>query len=40
VHAITEQLQAEAISAFTTSFDQLIATVEEKRRHLLAVAAK
>jgi transaldolase len=36
VRGLTEQLQAEAISAFATSFDQLIATVEEKRRHMLA----
>jgi transaldolase len=38
VRAITEQLQVEAISAFTTSFDQLLATVDEKRRHMLAAA--
>ena len=31
VHAITEQLQADAIDAFASSFDQLLATVAEKR---------
>jgi transaldolase len=38
VRAITEQLQTEAITAFARSFDQLLATVEEKRRHMLAAA--
>jgi transaldolase len=34
VHAIAEQLQADAIDAFASSFDQLVATVAEKRRHV------
>lgn len=38
VRAITEQLQAEAITAFATSFDHLLATVDEKRRGMLATA--
>src|SRR4029453_18775419 len=29
VHAITEQLQADAIKAFASSFDQLVATLGE-----------
>jgi transaldolase len=39
VHAITEQLQADAIRAFATSFDQLVATVGEKRRQMLTTAS-
>ncbi len=35
VHAIAEQLQADGISAFATSFDQLLATLADKRRHIL-----
>lgn len=38
VHAITEQLQADAISAFASSFEQLLATVAEKRRHAATAA--
>ena len=38
VHAITEQLQADAIKAFASSFDQLLATLAEKRRHILTAA--
>ena len=34
VHGITEQLQADAIDAFASSFDELLATVAEKRRHV------
>jgi transaldolase len=36
VHAITEQLQTDGIDAFASSFEQLIGTVDEKRRHVLA----
>ncbi|MGH9382755.1 MAG: transaldolase [Vicinamibacterales bacterium] len=39
VHAITEQLQADAIRAFASSFDQLLATVAGKRRHILAAVS-
>ena len=39
VHAITEQLQADAIKAFASSFDQLLATVAEKRRQILTAAS-
>jgi transaldolase len=39
VHAITEQLQTEAIDAFASSFDQLVATVAGKRRHVHMVAS-
>jgi transaldolase len=39
VHAITEQLQTDGIDAFATSFEQLIATVDEKRRHVLATTS-
>lgn len=35
VHAIMEQLQADAIKAFASSSDQLLATVAEKRGHIL-----
>jgi transaldolase len=38
VHAITEQLQADAIKAFASSFDQLVATLGEKRRRKLTTA--
>jgi transaldolase len=37
VHAITEQLQADAVKAFASSFDHLVTTVVEKRR-ILTVA--
>jgi hypothetical protein len=39
VHAITEQLQADAIKAFASSFDQLVATLGEKRRQMLRTAS-
>jgi transaldolase len=39
VHAITEQLQADAIKAFASSFDQLVATLAEKRRQILTAAS-
>jgi len=39
VHAITEQLQADAIKAFASSFDQLIATLGEKRSQILTTAS-
>ena len=39
VHAITEQLQADGIAAFASSFDQLVATVGEKRRQILTTAS-
>jgi transaldolase len=39
VHAITEQLQADAIKAFASSFDQLVATLGEKRRQMLTTAS-
>jgi len=39
VHAITEQLQADAIKAFAASFDQLVATVGEKRNQILTTAS-
>ena len=39
LNAITEQLQAEAIEAFASSFDQLLATVAEKRRHVHLAAS-
>ena len=34
VHAITEQLQADAIKAFASSTDELLATVGKKRRQM------
>ena len=34
VHAITEQLQGDAIKAFASSFDQLVATLGEKRHQV------
>jgi transaldolase len=39
VHAITEQLQADAIKAFASSFDQLLATLAEKRSHIFTAAS-
>jgi transaldolase len=39
VHAITEQLQADGIKAFASSFDQLIATLGEKRRQILTTVS-
>jgi transaldolase len=39
VHAITEQLQADGIKAFASSFDQLVATLAEKRRQILTAAS-
>ena len=39
VHAITEQLQADAIKAFASSFAQLVATLAEKRRQILTAAS-
>jgi transaldolase len=38
VHAMTEQLQADALKAFASSFDQLLATLAEKRRHIATAA--
>ena len=39
VRAITEQLQADAVKAFASSFDRLVATLAEKRRQILQVAS-
>ena len=39
VHAMTEQLQADALKAFASSFDQLLATLAEKRRRNLTAAS-
>jgi transaldolase len=39
VHAITEQLQADALTAFNSSYDQLLATLAEKRRRSVTVAS-
>jgi transaldolase len=39
VHAITEQLQADAVKAFASSFDQLVATLAEKRRQIVTAAS-
>jgi transaldolase len=39
VYAITEQLQADGIKAFASSFDQLVAAVREKRRQILTTAS-
>lgn len=36
--AITEKLQADGVSAFAASFDQLLVAVEEKRKRILAGA--
>jgi transaldolase len=38
VPAITEQLQTDGIKAFASSFDQLVGTLEGKRRQLLTTA--
>jgi len=38
LHAITEQLQADAINTFASSFDQLLATLAERRRQILTAA--
>ena len=37
LHATTEQLQADALNAFSSSFDQLLATLAEKRRQIATV---
>ena len=34
VHAMTEQLQADGLKAFASSFDQLLATLTEKKRQI------
>jgi transaldolase len=39
MHAITEQLQADAITAFASSFDQLVATLGRKRSEILTTAS-
>jgi hypothetical protein len=39
VHAMTEQLQADAHTAFNSSFNQLLATLAEKRRRNLTAAS-
>jgi hypothetical protein len=39
VHAITERLQADGIEAFTSSFDELVATLGVKRRQILTNAS-
>ena len=39
VHAMTEQLQADGIKAFASSFDQLIATLGKKRSQILTTAS-
>jgi len=39
VFAITEQLQAEGVEAFASSFDQLLAGVDHKRRAIAAAAS-
>ena len=39
LHATTEQLQADALKAFTSSFDQLLATLAEKRRQIATAAS-
>ena len=39
VHAITEQLLADGIDAFASSFDQLVATLGVKRRQILTAAS-
>jgi hypothetical protein len=39
LHATTEQLQADALNAFTSSFDQLLATLAEKRRQIATAAS-
>ena len=39
VHTITEQLQTDGIKAFASSFDQLVATVGEKRTQIFTTAS-
>ena len=39
VHAITEQLLADGIEAFSSSFDELVATLGVKRRQILTTAS-
>jgi transaldolase len=39
VHAITEQLLADGIKAFASSFDELVATLGVKRRQILTTAS-
>ena len=39
LHAMTEQLQADALKAFASSFDQLLATLAEKRRQIATAAS-
>jgi transaldolase len=39
VHGVAEQLQAEALKTFASSFDQLLATLAEKRRQLFTAAS-
>lgn len=39
VHAITEQLLADGIEAFASSFDELVATLGVKRRQILTTAS-
>ena len=39
VHALTEQLQTDGIDAFASSFEQLIVTVDEKRRQVHATTS-
>ncbi len=39
VHAITEQLLADGIDAFASSFDKLVATLGVKRRQILTAAS-
>jgi transaldolase len=39
VNAVAEQLQADALKAFASSFDQLLATLAEKRRQLFTAAS-
>ena len=39
VHAITEQLQADGIDEFASSFDELVATLGVKRRQVLTATS-
>ena len=39
VHAITEQLQADGLEAFASSFDEYVATLGEKRHQILTTAS-
>jgi transaldolase len=39
IHAMTEQLQADGIKAFASSFDQLLASVDQKRRAITVAAS-